>query len=1231
MKKLLLIVLAFTLFNTVIYSQGSVGIGTTTPNSSAALDISSTTKGMLMPRMTTAQRNLIATPAAGLIVFNLDDQCIDIYDGTNWIKNCGMKITGTDTIPPTWTQKTNFPFIRSDAVGFSIGIKGYVGTGSQGGTLKKDFWEFDPGTNAWTQKADFGGTARTSAIGAGLFGYGYIGTGLDGQYRSDMWEYNPATNSWTQRADISGGGRSDAFCAVHQNGIVVGCGQNASDWLQDVKFFNPSMNSWSAYQNFPDEGHSKFAFVANGNLFAGSGYTDFGIWGTGLTNTVFKFDGSSWSSAPNFPGGEMHSFVSGTINNLGIVGVGKEFGAQYNSKFWLFNGATSTWSELTTIPGPGRAYATGFVIGSKLYLGTGFNGTELQDFWELNLFQQGNVYTMPTMPATWAEINDGIWKKTTTHIEALDAPFRITESGNVGIGTSTPNATLQFGNTLTNRKLVLWETANNDHQYHGFGVNAGIMRYQLANSSSSHVFYSANSGFSSTELLRIQGNGNIGIGLSTATNKLDIAYFPRTGTHPTNLLLYATGSLSDAGGGFEIKTNDGTQGIGIGRNTIYATGSSASQNLSLTARGSSGELIFNTNALERVRILGNGQVGIGTSTPGASALLELNSNSRGILIPRMTTTQRTSIASPQVGLLVFDNSTNSFWYRGTSAWLELTDNLDQEVFRNGTDKIYMGLTDSVGIGTNSPIYKLDVRTAVNQYGFAHTNGSVNVASWIGNGGEIGTVSNHAFRLFANDGLNQFELLPNGNIGLGLHNATNKLDIATVPRTGTHPSGLAMYVSGDMSDAANGFEIRHTNGTQGVGMGYNSLYAAGSNPDQNLSFLAKGTNGVLAFYTNSTNRLWIAGNGNIGIGNTAPHAPLQFTNDLWSRKIVIYESANNDHQYQGFGTNAATFRYQLENTTSSHVFYAATSTTTSNELVRIMGNGNVGIGFTGNVNNKLDVQSAVRSGSHASSLPLYITSNMSDASGGAEFRHTDGTQGIGIGRNTIYAAGSNASQNLSFSAKGATGEMIFSTNTAERVRIDENGFLGVGTSNPLSPLHITAGTGNRKIAMWQVNNNDHEYIGFGVNGDGSLRYQTAYLTNDHIFYTAINGSSSDELFRIKSASGNIAIKGVIENEAFIAPTLVNGFSNYGGNFAPAGYFKDEFSTVHLRGLVTTAGDPDGDIIFTLPVGYRPPYQLIFTTINNDTTARIDVFTDGTVKVAFGSTGWFNLEQISFRTN
>ena len=67
------------------------------------------------------------------------------------------------------------------------------------------------------------------------------------------------------------------------------------------------------------------------------------------------------------------------------------------------------------------------------------------------------------------------------------------------------------------------------------------------------------------------------------------------------------------------------------------------------------------------------QVGIGTTSPDASSMLEITSTSKGVLIPRMTSVQRTAISSPATGLLVFDTTTQSFWFY-TSSWEELNSN-----------------------------------------------------------------------------------------------------------------------------------------------------------------------------------------------------------------------------------------------------------------------------------------------------------------------------------------------------------------------------------------------------------------------------------------------------------------------------------------------------------------------------------------------------------------------------
>lgn len=63
--------------------------GSENVNSCAALNVQSSTKGFLPPRMTTAQRNAIVNPVAGLIIFNTTKNCIEWYMGTFWYNGCG--------------------------------------------------------------------------------------------------------------------------------------------------------------------------------------------------------------------------------------------------------------------------------------------------------------------------------------------------------------------------------------------------------------------------------------------------------------------------------------------------------------------------------------------------------------------------------------------------------------------------------------------------------------------------------------------------------------------------------------------------------------------------------------------------------------------------------------------------------------------------------------------------------------------------------------------------------------------------------------------------------------------------------------------------------------------------------------------------------------------------------------------------------------------------------------
>ncbi|MFY7989269.1 MAG: hypothetical protein ACOVO3_00960 [Fluviicola sp.] len=82
--------------NSMVFAQNNVGIGTTTPNPNAILEMQSTNQGVLVPRMTTAQRLAIAGPTEGLLVFDTDFDCFFFYEATSatWSNLCNAGPAG---------------------------------------------------------------------------------------------------------------------------------------------------------------------------------------------------------------------------------------------------------------------------------------------------------------------------------------------------------------------------------------------------------------------------------------------------------------------------------------------------------------------------------------------------------------------------------------------------------------------------------------------------------------------------------------------------------------------------------------------------------------------------------------------------------------------------------------------------------------------------------------------------------------------------------------------------------------------------------------------------------------------------------------------------------------------------------------------------------------------------------------------------------------------------------
>lgn len=91
-------------------------------------------------------------------------------------------------------------------------------------------------------------------------------------------------------------------------------------------------------------------------------------------------------------------------------------------------------------------------------------------------------------------------------------------------------------------------------------------------------------------------------------------------------------------------------------------------------------------------------IGIGTLSPNASAILDITATDKGMLVPRVTSAQRTAITSPAAGLLLYDTTTSSFWYFNGGTWMQLStlSNTWSLTGNSGTNPStqFIGTTDS---------------------------------------------------------------------------------------------------------------------------------------------------------------------------------------------------------------------------------------------------------------------------------------------------------------------------------------------------------------------------------------------------------------------------------------------------------------------------------------------------------------------------------------------------------
>lgn len=113
---------------------------------------------------------------------------------------------------------------------------------------------------------------------------------------------------------------------------------------------------------------------------------------------------------------------------------------------------------------------------------------------------------------------------------------------------------------------------------------------------------------------------------------------------------------------------------------------------------------------------------------------------------------------------------------------------------------------------------------------------------------------------------------------------------------------------------------------------------------------------------------------------------------------------------------------------------------------------------------------------------------------------------------------------------------------------------------------------------------------------------------------------------------------LQTPKWFAPTLLNGWANYGAPYEPAGFYIDPSGRVHIRGLVKNGTTGWTTPILTLPNGYWPPYDVIIPGVSADVFCELHVHSQnsvlgtpgGVAVIPSASNAWVSLAGISFST-
>ena len=168
--------------------------------------------------------------------------------------SCLSDLWQYDPISNALSQKAFFPGIpRRSGVGFSIGSNGYLSTGydSVKNIILQDCWEYNSINNNWTKMADLpdpnglGTGARYDAVGFSVGNYGYVGTGFNGNWLNDFWQFDPVNNQWKAIHNSPVSKRSGALAFVFMDQAYICTGINNGIQSTDFWRYNPITDKWT--------------------------------------------------------------------------------------------------------------------------------------------------------------------------------------------------------------------------------------------------------------------------------------------------------------------------------------------------------------------------------------------------------------------------------------------------------------------------------------------------------------------------------------------------------------------------------------------------------------------------------------------------------------------------------------------------------------------------------------------------------------------------------------------------------------------------------------------------------------------------------------------------------------------------------------------------------------------------------------------------------------------------